>query len=440
MSSVALTERLLRRIEEHNPELKAFVTVTADLALRQANLADTELAEGIDRGPLHGIPIAVKDNIDTKGIRTTRGSKLFETFVPEDDSTVVRKLRASGAVLLGKAAMHEFAYGMNGINPHFGATRNPWKPDCDAGGSSSGSAAAVAAALAVAAIGTDTGGSVRQPAHSCGVVGFKPTFGQISNRGVYPLAPSMDHVGPIAVSVADTRILFRALKHKAPNDGQESLPDVGRLSRKTASTLRDLYIGIVRGEFFEGRTETVTVVERALGRLKAAGSTLVELDLAGVETALRAARTTFAEANAILWEEFSKRPRDFGDDVAAKLISARKHTPADFAQAQRFRRGFRQNVEHLFERSDVLALPTSAISAMPISARPDDHPRLAWKNCGIFNFTGHPAISLPAGLTMAGLPVGLMLVGPLGNDEALLAHAELVEGSLNWNRRAGGFE
>lgn len=432
LSSTALTKHLVRRIGAFNPELNAYVTVTADLALRQANLADTERAEGIDRGPLHGIPIALKDNIETNGIRTTRGSCLFETHVPGKDAAIVQRLRDAGAVLLGKTAMHEFAYGMNGINPHFGATHNPWRPGHDAGGSSGGSAAAVAAGLAVASIGTDTGGSVRQPAHSCGVVGFKPTYGEISTAGVYPLARSMDHVGVITHSVADARILYRILRQ---ND-ECAAPTP---THRPTSTIRDLVIEIIRPGFFEGHREVTTIVDRALGRMRASGATLVEMGLSNFDAALQAARVTFVEANDILWELYNKTPEAFGTDVAQKLQAAAKVTRGAYEEAQHFRQGFRKDVEQLFDKCDLIAIPTSTIAAAPIEAQPDDHAYLAWRNCGLFNFTGHPAISLPAGRTVGGLPVGVMLVGPLHRDDRFLAQAEMIEATLGWCDREGGF-
>ena len=196
VTSISLTELMLTRIEQHNPALNAFITVTAEQARDAARQADAELAAGRYRGPLHGIPIAFKDLIDTAGIRTTYGSKLFEDHVPAKDATVVRLLRKAGAVSLGKTGLHELAYGTTSINPFYGAIGNPWAPDHDPGGSSGGSASAVAAGLAFAALGTDTGCSIRQPAHCCGIVGFKPSFGAVSKAGVYPLAWTMDHIGP----------------------------------------------------------------------------------------------------------------------------------------------------------------------------------------------------------------------------------------------------
>ncbi|MEM9106075.1 MAG: amidase [Pseudomonadota bacterium] len=423
LTSVALTRQQLDRINSLNSKLNAYITVTTDLALRLAERADAELATGIDRGPLQGIPIALKDNIDLEGVQCTCGSVLFRDNVSNDDAEVTRCLLRSGAVILGKTAMHEFAYGMSGINPHFGPTRNPWNTDYDAGGSSGGSAAAVAAGLAVAAIGTDTGGSVRQPAHSCGVVGFKPSFGQVSNEGVFPLAKGMDHAGPIASSVPDARILFRAMK--------DNKPDCALLAQQNrAIAMSELRIGLLTPVFFEGHRQVTIAIDRALDRLRKSGVTFLTLELNDVERALRATRNMFAEANTVLWDLYEAFPEHFGDDVAEKLRAARKIKPEEYRDAQRYRDDVKLSVERLFGACDVIALPTSTISAVPINRRSKDHPYLAWRNCGLFNFTGHPALSLPAGRTSCGLPVGLMLVGQFDQDETLLDHAAVIEAAL----------
>lgn len=218
VTSTALTELMLERIAAHNDKLNAFITVTAELAREQAQQADEELGRGYDRGPLHGIPVAVKDLFATDGIRTTCGSKLFEDWVPNHDATVVARLRKAGTVLLGKTGLHELAYGTTSINPFFGAVGNPWAPDHDPGGSSGGSASAVSAGLAYAALGTDTGCSIRQPAHCCGIVGHKPTFGLVSKAGAFPLVWSMDHVGPLTRSVQDVAYVLKAIAGYDPKD------------------------------------------------------------------------------------------------------------------------------------------------------------------------------------------------------------------------------
>ncbi|MEM8776112.1 MAG: amidase [Pseudomonadota bacterium] len=429
LSSLVLTDHFLERIARLNTSLNAYMTVTADSARDQAERADWELVRGQDRGVLHGIPIALKDNIDTKGVRTTRGAWSFRDHVPDSDAAVVQRLTEAGAVVLGKTAMHEFAYGMNGINPHFGATRNPWNLDMDAGGSSSGSAAAVAAGLAIAALGTDTGGSVRQPAHSCGVVGFKPSFGTINQSGVYPLVPSMDHVGVIAQTVSDTRAVFEQLLEKSNTSSTTLVRDLIH-GQVTACDLLNMRLGIDRIAFFEGDSRVVGAIDHALAALQNLGAELVPLKTVELTDALKDTRATFSEANSLLWPLFETDRDLFGKDVAAKVLQARHLTHQDYQDAQRRRASYRQAIEQAFLLCDVLALPTSTTAAAPINDRPKDHAHLAWRNCGLFNFTGHPAISIPAGRLGTGLPIGLMLVAPLGQDARLLAMASGIEAVL----------
>ena len=439
LTSLGLTEQILSRIEQHNDSLNAFVTITSDLALQQARQADTELANENDRGPLHGIPIAVKDIFSTKGVRTTCGSILFESWIPDYDATVVRRLREAGAVMLGKTGMHELAYGMSGINPFFGPVSNPWAPDHDAGGSSSGSAAAVAAGLAYAALGTDTGGSIRQPAHSCGIVGLKPSFGRVSKTGVFPLAWSMDHVGPMGRSVADVEIVLRVIEGADESDPYSNFVAEPPNDRHPVRTLSELRVGRVRRHFFEGHSDVLELIATVLARLERAGVRIVERDLPDLELAAKATRTTFAEASAIHAKAFAEQPEDFGEDVRKKIGDGLELSAVAYAEAQYFRRGFTKSVEQLFADCDVLVLPTSTTTVAPILDRPDDYAHLSWKNGGIFNFTGHPAISIPCGFSPEGLPIGLTLVGPLHDDYRLLHAASLLSTLLDQRMRPPGF-
>ncbi|MEO0366535.1 MAG: amidase, partial [Pseudomonadota bacterium] len=252
-TSRLVTEQRIERIGHFDQALNAYVTVTADAAIQAANQADTELSKGLDRGPLHGVPIAIKDLCATAGVRTTAGSKLYEHWVPESDATVVRKLRDAGAVLLGKTGMHELAYGMDSDNAFFGTIRNPWDTSRTPGGSSGGSAAAVAAGLAYGAIGTDTGCSIRQPAHCCGIVGFKPTFGVVSKSGVVPLCWSMDHVGPMTRSVSDAALIFSAIVgYDSSDPWSVALPSRAGENASRAITVDGLRLGVVRSHFFSG--------------------------------------------------------------------------------------------------------------------------------------------------------------------------------------------
>ena len=261
VSAVELTRLMLERIEKMNGSLNAFITVTAELALEQAAQADLELAEGRDRGPLHGIPVAIKDLIDTRGVLTTGGSKHYENRVPESDATVVTRLREAGAVMLGKTGLHELAFGSTSINPFFGAISNPWDLDYHPGGSSGGSAVAVAAGLAYAALGTDTGCSVRQPAQCCGIVGHKPTFGLVSKAGVLPLVSSMDHVGPITRCVRDAGLVLQAIAGADRRDPRTLSSPVDDFLEHLEEPIDGTVIGIPRAYFFEGGdSEVVDIV------------------------------------------------------------------------------------------------------------------------------------------------------------------------------------
>ncbi len=438
ITAVSLTGLMLERIDAYNGKLNAFITVTEDLAREQARQADAELTRGRDRGPLHGIPVAVKDVFATAGIRTTGGSRLFEDWVPDHDATAVARLHVAGAVLLGKTGLHELAYGVTSINPFFGAVANPWAPDHDPGGSSGGSAAAVAAGLAYAALGSDTGCSIRQPAHCCGVVGYKPTFGLVSKAGVLPLTWSMDHVGPLARRVGDAAFVLAAIAGRDSDDPYTlRAPDAGDLCVGQGS-LAGARAGIVRRFFFDGRPEVIDVVEAALGELRDLGVTLIELDIPDIEDAYRAAATTFAEATAIHAEALRQRPEAFSDEIRGKLEGALSMQAITYAEAQHFRRGFTARLEALMQGCDLLVAPTATIAAAPIAERPADYGKHAWKNTSVFDLTGQPSISVPCGFTPAGLPVGLMISGRLFEDRKVLQFAHAFEQATAWHARTPG--
>ena len=427
ISSEALTVLMLERIEALNGPLNAYITVTSDLALEQARRADEDLRAGNDRGPLHGVPVAVKDLFATKGIRTTGGSKLFETWVPGHDAEAVTRLRDSGAVLLGKTGLHELAYGTTSINPFFGPIRNPWSTDCDPGGSSGGSASAVAAGLAYAALGTDTGCSIRQPAHCCGIVGHKPTFGLVSKAGVLPLCWTMDHVGPMTRSVRDAASVLTAIAGHDPDDPYSANVAIGEGFDPAWKELPMIRFGLMRRFFFDGYPEVVECVDEAIDRLRENGAEIVELDIPDIDGAFAGSRTTFLEALAIHEDDLAKRPDDFGADVREKLLGSADRAVTDYANAQHTRRIVTRDIEALFSKCDVLIAPTSTIAASPIDNRPADYGLLSFRNTGIFDYTGQPSISIPCGITEKGLPVGLMLTGPLFGDRQVLQAALAAE-------------
>ncbi len=417
---------MLDRIGQHNGSLNAFITVTAERALKQAKIADAELRKGKDRGPLHGIPIAVKDLFATKGIRTTCGSGLFENWIPDYDAAAVTRMLEAGAVLLGKTGLHELAYGNTSINPFFGPVRNPWATDHDPGGSSGGSAAAVSAGLAYAALGTETGCSVRQPAHCCGIVGHKPSYGLIDISGVQPLVPTMDHVGPLTRSVEDAALMLEVLS------GQDNY-------KCTGVTIDDWRIGVVRNFFFEGYKDVIDVVEAALETLAGLGATLIELDLPNVEQASKEARVTFAEAVAVHADNLRKNPQGFSEELRGRLAESENISEARYAQAQKFRRQFTEDAEALMSDCDVLVAPTATISAAPINQRPEDYRRHGWKNTGISDFTGQPSVSSPCGFTDEGLPVGVMITGRLHDDRKVLQIGQGIQQATDWYRTPPDF-
>ena len=417
---------MLDRIGQHNETLNAFITVTDERALVQASKADEEIREGKDRGPLHGIPIAIKDLFATEGIRTTCGSRLFEDWIPERNAAAVTRMLESGAVLLGKTGLHELAYGNSSINPFFGPVRNPWATDHDPGGSSGGSASAVSAGLAYGALGTETGCSIRQPAHCCGIVGHKPTYGLVDIEGVQPLVPTMDHVGPLTRSVEDAALMLGALTGK----------DIFDCS---GATLEGAKIGVVRDFFFDGHSDVIDVVDAALDALRTFGISLIEFDLPDVTQASSEARATFAEAYLVYAEHLKENPDAFSDDLRERLAESRSVQTDRYAQAQQFRRKFTEDAEAVIEKCDVLVAPTATIAAAPISDRPEDYRRNAWKNTGISDFTGQPSVSIPCGFTNEGIPVGFMFTGRLFEDRRVLQIAHAIEQASDWYRTPPDF-
>ncbi|MEO1580455.1 MAG: amidase [Pseudomonadota bacterium] len=430
-TSLALTEHLLERIARFDDDLNAYITVTTDTAIQAAEAADAERAAGRDRGPLHGIPIAIKDLCATAGIRTTAGSKLYEHWIPDADATVVHRLREAGAVLLGKTGMHELAYGMTSDNALFGTIRNPWDNTRTPGGSSGGSAAAVAAGLAYGAIGTDTGCSIRQPAHCCGIVGFKPTFGVVSKAGVVPLCWSMDHVGPMTRTVKDAALMFAAIAgYDSADPWSVALSNDVNLDDLEPASLNGMRLGVVRRHFFEGSPEVVRIVDQAINELVALGSTVVPLDIPDIDFAYTACRRVFLEAAALHAEDLIATPEAFSDAVRPKLVAAGRISGEDYARDQNYRHSFRVRMDALLDECDVLVTPTACVPTPKIDAIGDEYFRLSPCNTNISDFTGQPSISVPCGYDDNGMPIGMMLTGRRLDDWRLLSQAEVVESAL----------
>ena len=444
ISPVELTKAVLARMEALNPRLNAFITITAERAMNDARAAEREILRGKWRGTLHGIPVTLKDNINTDGVRTTAGSRILQDFVPNADADVAAKLKAAGAVLLGKTNLHEFAYGVTTENPHFGATHNPWNLECIPGGSSGGSAAAVATGLGFASVGTDTGGSIRIPSALCGVVGLKPNFGRVSCRGIVPLAVTLDHAGPIAHCVEDAAIMLDAIcDSDAP---RAAFHRALKTSQKRSSRKERLRIGWPREYFFERVDEEVKEAIGAAAKcLQKLGARIEEVSLPHLEEASEPS-TQIALAEALEYHErqgyFPARAADYGVDVRKRLELGSAVRAVDYLCAQQSRERLRADFRAAFERVDAILaaavpIPAPRIGADSVMINGESHSvrgALVRANRPA-NFTGFPAISVPCGFTRAGLPIGLAIHGPEWGEANLLRIALLYEQTTEWHTR-----
>jgi aspartyl-tRNA(Asn)/glutamyl-tRNA(Gln) amidotransferase subunit A len=438
ISCTELLEQALASIEAQNPELNAFITISAYEARLQAKLLDEEFAQGKDRGPLHGIPIALKDLFYTAGIRTTNGSALFRDFVPDYDATVVRKLDDAGAVCVGKLNMHECAYGITSTNPHFGAVHNPSDPECIPGGSSGGSGAAVAANMVFMAMGSDTGGSIRIPASFCGTVGLKPTFGRVSRYGCFPLGLTLDHMGPFTRTVADAAVVLEAIAGYDPKDESTSTREVGAYSQLDPTSFVGLRVGVPSNFFLSAvEPEVRRSFESAIEAARRCEAKIVEVhvpDPAGLNVIART--ILLAEATAVMTPHLHRRA-DFGSDVLALLDGGRFVSAQDYINAQRVRRRMQRDWADMFRSIDVLFTPTTPIPAPKIGQMTvsvdgkEENTRLASTRFvrGI-NALGLPAISIPCGRTTSGLPIALQIIGRAWEEQTVLEAAAVIEGAL----------
>ena len=434
VSPVELTRDCLARIERLNPTLNAFITVAAESGLAQARAAEAEILRGNWRGPLHGIPLALKDLIDTAGIRTTAGSALFKNRIPDEDAEIVRRLKDVGAVLLGKQNLHEFAYGGSSMISYYDEVHNPWDPARIAGGSSGGSAASVAAGLCYGAIGTDTAGSVREPAALCGVVGLKPTYGRVSVRGVIPLSMSLDHVGPIARTVADVAVILQSI---AGYDKNGADVPVGDYLAATYGGSTPVRIGVTRKFFYEDLdSEVGSAVQSALGVLRSLGNNLLEIEInVPTDRTLQA-----AESYACHREFVSRSPELYQPETLRRIRTGEGITAAQIEQAERELKQIRSEIGKVFEEVDLLVTPTTPIPAPAIAdlKRDPDALRpcelLLLRNTRPANVWGLPAISIPCGYTTAGLPIGLQIIGPHWREDRVLQLAYAYEQATDWHK------
>jgi aspartyl-tRNA(Asn)/glutamyl-tRNA(Gln) amidotransferase subunit A len=438
LSPVELVKDCLAKIEKLNPVLNAFISVTAESALQQAKQAEAEIQHGQWRGPLHGIPIGLKDIVDTAGIRTTAASALFRDRIPTQDAEVVRRLKNAGTVLLGKQNLHEFAYGGSSMISYYGEVHNPWDPAHIAGGSSGGSAAAVGAGLGYGAIGTDTAGSVREPAAQCGVVGIKPTFGRVSARGVIPLSQSLDHIGPIARTVSDVAVLLRVIAGFDPEDTNSvdtPVPDYLAALQVEAKPAR---VGVPRKFFYEDLdSEVAAAVELALDVLKTLGCEIREVSLdVPTDRTLQA-----AESYAHHREFVERSPELYQPETLRRIRSGENIPEAQIEAARRDLTKARSEIQSAFASLDFLVTPTVPIPAPPLAElkqKPDLlRPRelVLLRNTRPFNVWGLPAISVPCGFTSDGMPIGLQIAGAPWSEAAVLRLAYAYEQATPWHKR-----
>ena len=436
VTALEITNICLQRIDELQPSLNAFIRVLADEARREAAAADRELASGRDRGPLHGVPIALKDIIDVRGVPTTAASRVREGHMAAANAPVVMRLRDAGAVIIGKTNLDEFAFGTTSENSAFGAVRHPLDPSRSPGGSSGGSAVAVAAAMALASLGTDTGGSIRIPAAACGIVGLKPTLREISTDGVVPLSTTFDHVGAFTRTVGDASLVHQAMSASTGADPKSSGPALRSGGASLPRSANDLRLGIPRGYLTDLLDVDVRArFDEAAAALRSAGAMLTDVSIPHAsmtpsvyihihssEGATLHARTLDIEAER--YTPVVRRRLELGRYVMAE----------DYVRAMEGRDLLRREVEAALKDCDALLLPTLPIPApamgaetMSIGGREEPVRALMLRLTQLFNVTGHPAISIPCGATSIGLPVGLQLVGHRHQTEALLSAARVVE-------------
>ena len=438
ISPVEVTQKCLDRIAELDDGLNAFITVVAESAIRDAKTAEAEILNGEWRGPLHGIPIALKDLIDTAGVWTTSASELHEKRIPTADAEVVRRLRDAGAVIVGKNNLHEFAYGGSSLISHFGEVHNPWALDRIAGGSSGGSAAAVTARLACAAIGTDTAGSIREPAALCGCVGLKPTYGRVSSRGVIPLSPSLDHVGPLAASVADAAIMLQAIAgYDAADICSANVPvaDYVSVLKEGAKSLR---VGVPRAYFFDDLDpEVASAMEHVLRGIETLVAELKEVKLdVPTDRTLQA-----AESYAYHAENVARHPEKYQAETLRRIRAGEKVSAVEYIARRRELERARRDIARVFAEFDLLVTPTTPIPApaiedllsTPEALRPAELKLL--RNTRPFNVWGLPVISLPCGFTQSGLPIGLQIAGPQWREDLVLRLAHAYEQATAWHKR-----
>jgi aspartyl-tRNA(Asn)/glutamyl-tRNA(Gln) amidotransferase subunit A len=440
LSPVDLTSAVIERIEAAEPTLNAFVTVLAESALAAARQAEADIVRGDYRGPLHGIPVSVKDLFATRGIRTTAGSRVLAGSVPDEDATVVERLAAAGAILVGKTNMLEFAYAS--AHPDFGTTKNPWDLTRSTAGSSSGSAAAVAAGMGFGSLGTDTGGSIRIPAAYCGIVGLKPTYGRVSRHGVVPVSWSCDHVGPMTRTVADAAAMLGAIAGIDPRDSTSGAVPVPDYRSSLRSDLTGVRVGIADAYFRHNVDVPVrAAVEGAIRQFEELGATTIEVKLPPPSEAVPALLGIITpEATEYHLSWLRERADDYSAGVRERLELGAITPAVSYIRAQRLRRQIVEKMSAAFAAVDVVAMPTAPTAAIPLDqdlstsdAADPDLLAATINFTGPFDLTGFPALSIPCGYTSNGLPIGMQLVAAPYEEAQLFAIAHAYEQSTDWH-------
>jgi len=435
LSPVDMVEAYVDRIHRFDERINSFITLAEGAALTRARALEAELALGRWRGPLHGIPIALKDNVDTAGLRTTAGSAVFADRVPDENAEVVTRLERAGAIILGKLNMHEFAYGGTSVITHFGAVHNPWDLDRITGGSSGGSAAAVVARLCAAALGTDTGGSIRIPAAHCGIVGLKPTYGLASIRGIIPLSVSLDHVGPMCRTVADTALVLQAIAGYDPRDIASRQTEVPRYTSALERRTSALRVGVPRERFYDDiDPQILEAVERALHVLGdlTAGLRDVELPVSN------RGGLVAVEAYEYHADHLETRRDLYGKSTLERIMTGTEVSAVDYADLRYELELGRKRVEESFREVDVMVTPT--LVQLPVSIEtatqsPTEATRTLIRNTAPFNFYGIPTISLPCGFSREGWPIGLQIAGRALGELDVIALAHAYEQTTPWHER-----
>ena len=430
LSPRTLADACSQQIKSLNPKLNAFITVL------DVNIDESQ--KGSPSKPLGGIPIAIKDLFETQGIRTTAGSKFFEDYIPAEDGVVVRKLKEAGAIIMGKTNTHEIALGVTTVNPHFGACHNPWDQNRIPGGSSGGSAVAVASGMALAALGTDTGGSIRIPASLCGVTGLKPTFGRVSVRGVFPLSWNLDHVGPLTRSVTDAALMLQVIAGYDPDDPYSINQPVDNYLAAIENGIKGQRVALAIGNYLaEADPEVLNAVNQATHEFEKLGARVEKVDMSFLQTAALAnSLMTPADGAAYHHQRLKEHPDWFGADVRQRLETGLNVTSTEYIMARRTQTEVKHRLGRFFEQYDLLLLPSTPIPAPFIEGNDAiEQARRLTRFTSPFNLTGLPALSVPCGFTKNGLPIGLQIVSRAWNEAAVLQAGRAYERETDWSTR-----